>query len=429
MTGAAPTSYTAAADLLRQPNFARLFAARLVSAFGSAMAPIAMAFAVLELTGSARDMGLVIAAQTASQVAFQLFGGALADRSSRKRVMVAADLLALVTQGTMALLLISRQAEVPTLVALMAVNGVAFALHWPAAVGLVPQVVSRERLQPANAALALAQSGALGLGAAAAGVLVATVGAGWAVAVDALTFAISALLIAGLRTRPQVRSPAPSLWRELREGWREFTSHRWLWAIVAQFSLVVAAWQGSFAIVGPWVAERSLGGAAAWGYIAGAFGVGLVVGGLIAMRLPIGRPMLVGSLAVFTFALPLLLLAGPAPVAMIAAGAFIAGLGGELFGVLWNTALHQHVAPEALSRVSSYDILGSIALAPLGEIAAGPLVEAFGAPVTLICAALLILAPTALVLGVPEVRSLRSAPAAPVEPPAEHLGPRRVDSL
>jgi MFS family permease len=400
-------------QLLRAPSFARLFGSRLISAFGSAMAPVAMAFAVLDLTGSAASMGLVIASQTGAQVAFQLFGGALADRGSRQRMLVLADLLSMSTQAAMAVLLFTGSAEVQTLCLLMAVNGVAQALHWPASVGLVPQVVEADRLQQANGLLSLAQSGAIGMGAASAGVLVATLGAAWAIAIDGATFAVSAALVAGMRARAQQRSRQSSLFQDLRDGWTEFTSHRWLWAIVLQFSVMLAAWQGSFAVVGPTVAKRLLGGPADWGWIAGAFGAGLLVGGMLALRVRVERPMLVATLCIFPNAIPVLLLSLPAPVPVIAAGAFLAGVGGQIFGVLWYTALHTHVAPEALSRVSAYDILGSIALVPLGEAAAGPLLEAIGTGPTLWAAACLIVLPTALVLLVPEVRSLRTPGAIP----------------
>ncbi len=403
---ASDSGFRAGAQQLRDPDFARLFAARFVSAFGSAMAPVAMAFGVLELTGSARLVGLVIASQTAAQVAVQLFGGALADRWSRRGAMIGADVLATASQAAMAVLLFGGAPSIGALAALMAVNGVAFAFHWPASVGLVPQVVPRERLQPANALLSLAQSGAIGLGGASAGVIVALAGAGWAIAVDAATFTVSAVLIAGLRPGPQERGARSSFLRELREGWSEFTSHRWLWAIVAQFSIVLAAWQGGLFVVGPVVAERELGGAADWAWVAGALGAGLFAGALIGMQASFRRPMLVATLCVFTFAVPLLLLSVPAPVPLLAAGAFLAGLGGELFGVLWFTALHTHVRPEALSRVSAYDILGSIALAPLGEALAGPLVEGIGTAPTLWLAAALVVVPTLAVLGVREVRTL-----------------------
>ncbi len=406
MTAPSPPGFAEGIAQLRDPSFACLFTARFVSAFGTAMAPVAMAFGVLELTGSASKVGLVISSQTAATVAAVLFGGALADRWSRKRVWVGSDLLAATSQTAMALLLLSGNAPIWGLCGLMAVNGLAFAFLGPASVGIIPQVVERPKLQSANALFSLASSGAIGLGGACAGVLVAVFGAGWAIAVDALTFAISAALLAGIRPRPQEHSGEGSLLQQLREGWREFTSHRWLWAIVAQFSLLMAAWGGGFFVIGPVVAERALGGAAAWGWVAGAMGAGLVVGGILGMRLAFRRPMLVATLATFTFAVPLLLLTAPAPVAWIAAGAFLAGVGGEIFGVLWFTALHTHVAPEALSRVSAYDHMGSIVLMPLGEAAAGPLYEALGAERALLLAAACIVLPTLAVLGVREVRTL-----------------------
>jgi predicted MFS family arabinose efflux permease len=387
-----------------------VFAARSISAFGTAMTPVALPFAVLEdLGGSAGDVGLVIAAGSGAQILVQIFGGALADRGSRKRQMVGADALAALAQGLLATLLLAGGASLAVMIPLQVLIGVAFALHWPAAVGLVPLVVERENLQPANALLSIASSTAIGLGAAAGGLLAARFGAGTALAVDAASFAASALLVAGIRARPQERHAAASLLAELRTGWREFTSHRWLWAIVLQFTVMMMGWFGAFAVVGPVVAQRSLGGAGAWGAIAAAYGFGLIAGGFVALRVHFPRPMLAATLTCFGHALVPLLLVTPSPVAWIAAGAFVAGVGVEIFGVLWNTALHTHVAPEALSRVSAYDVVGSIALVPLGEVLAGFAVEAFGPPLTLLWATAAIVLPTAAVLFVPEVRQLRSA--------------------
>jgi MFS family permease len=397
-------------SLLRERDLGRLFAARLVSAYGSAMAPVAMAFGVLELTGSPTAMGVVIASQAGASALFQLLGGALADRLSRQRMMVAANLLALTGQGVIAFLLITGEARVVELAILMAVTGVAFALHYPAAMGLLPLVVDPEKLQPANALLSLARSGAIALGAASAGVLVATVGAGWAIAVDAATFGVSAALVATLRPRPQARSVRSSMLVELRNGWREFTSHRWLWTVVLQFSVMMGASQASFAIVGPIVADRLLGGPTDWGWIAGAYGAGLLSGGATALRLRVGRPIFVGTLLMLLMALPSLLLIQPAPVWAIACGAFAAGVAWELFMVLWYTTLQTHVTPEALSRVFAYDALGSIILVPLAEAAAGPLVDGLGTSGTLWIAVALIILPTLAVLCVPEVRTLRSRP-------------------
>ena len=396
--------------LLREASFARVFAARSISAFGTAMAPVALPFAVLEdLGGSARDVGLVIAAGSGAQVLMQLFAGALADRGSRKRQMVGADTIAAGFQGSIAALLLTGHATLPLVVALQLGIGLAFALHWPAAVGLVPLVVERERLQPANALLSIAHSTALGLGAAAGGFLAAHFGAGTALAVDAATFAASALLIAGVSARPQARSIAASLVAELRAGWREFTTHRWLWAIVLQFTVMMVGWFGTFAVVGPVVAQRALGGAEAWGTIAAAYGFGMIAGGFVALRVHFPRPIFAATLTCFGHAPVPLLLVAPSPVAWIAAGAFVAGVGVEVFSVLWNTALQTHVAPEALSRVSAYDVVGSIALVPLGEVLAGFAVDAIGPPLTLLWATAAIVLPTAAVLCVPEVRHLRNA--------------------
>jgi hypothetical protein len=162
-------------------------------------------------------------------------------------------------------------------------------------------------------------------------------------------------------------------------------------------------------VIGPVVAKRSLGGADAWGMIAAAYGFGLVAGGAVALRAHFPRPMLAATLTCFGNVLLPLLLIAPSPVAWIAAGAFVAGVGHEIFGVLWNTTLHTRVDPAALSRVSAYDVVGSIALVPLGEVAAGFSVETFGAPVTLLAALATVVVPTSLVLLVPEVRHLRNA--------------------
>jgi len=393
-------------DLLRDPNVARLAAARFISAFGTAMAPVAMAFGMLELTGSPPLVGLVLASQTAAAAAVQLLGGALADRWSRKRQMVCADLLATVSQTTIAVLLFGGHDGVPAFCALMAVNGVAFALFYPASIGIVPQLVPHARLQRANAVLTFAQSGAFGLGGAVAGVLVAFAGAGWAIAFDAASFAVSAWLVAGLRPGPQEQGEPTRLWHQLRDGWREFTAHRWLWTIVLQFSLVVAAWQGGLFVVGPVVATRELGGATSWGWVTAALGLGFLVGAVIGMRATFRRPLLVGTLGVLLLAAPLGAMAIGAPLALVIGGAFLAGLGIQVFAVVWYTALHTRVAPEAMSRVSAYDAVGSIALAPLGEALAGPLIEGIGARATLWWGVGLIVVPTLAVLGVPEVRRL-----------------------
>jgi len=399
--------------LLRRPNFARLFTAYLVTYTGNAMAPIAIAFGVLELTGSTRDSALVIAAPVAAQVLIILLGGALADRTSRQRLIVGAEALAGVSQAAAAALFLSGTASVPLLAALMLVNGTAFALELPAKTGFVTQVVDRHELQSANALLGAARSVAVTLGAALAGVLVALVGAGVTLAIDAATFLAASLLIRGIRARPQVATDPVSLWRDLRLGWHEFTAHQWLWAIVLQFSVLVAALEAVHGLLGPAIARLQLGGPVAWGIIAAASGAGTIAGGLLGMRLRVERPMLFATICVFFFAGTPLALAPPLPLIAIVGAAFVGGIAGSLFGVLWNTTLQTQVPSQLLSRVSAYDHLGSIALAPLGIVAGGLLFEAIGPRPTLLIAAAAVIVPTAAVLLVPGVRRLRTRSATP----------------
>jgi MFS family permease len=395
--------------LLREREFARLFAGRLISAFGTAMTPIALPFAVLDdLGGGASRVGLLVAVGSLTQIAMQLFAGALADRGSRRSQMVGADLLAAGAQGTIAALLLSGHATYAALLGLHAICGIAYALHFPAAVGMVPLVVGRERLQSANALLSIAQASALAAGATAGGLIAATAGAGVALAVDAASFLASALLVAGIRTNAQPRGEATSLLHQLREGFREFIAHTWLWTIVLQFTVMLMGWFGAWAVLGPVVAKESLGGSAAWGVVAGAQGAGLIAGGFVSLRARFRRPMLAATCACLPGAALPLLLAGPAPLWAIALAGFAAGTGFEIFGVLWNTALHTRVAPEALSRVSSYDALGSIALVPVGEALAGIGAERIGVPPTLLLCFVAITAPTLAVLCVREVRELRA---------------------
>jgi len=379
----------------------------MVSWFGTAMAPIAMAFGVLQLTGSARDTGVVVASQTGAQIVALLFGGVVADRVPRRRVMVAADLLAMISQCAIAFAFIDGRASVPLLAGLMALNGIALAFHSPALTGFIPEVVKAERLQPANALLGTARSGAVALGATVAGMLVATFGAGVAVAVNALTFAVSAMLVIRIRPRTRHQRAPATVFKDLREGFSEFISHRWLWVIVLQFSLVVAAGQSVYGLIGPAVARTSLGGAVDWGFIAAAFGIGTLAGAFVALRIDVDRPMLVATNCVLVFAAPAMLLATSTTVWVIALGTFAHGVAGQLFGVLWVTTLHRKIPAAVLSRVSAYDNFGSIALAPLGLIAAGVLLESVGAQFTLWTAAAVIILPTLLALCDRDVRTLR----------------------
>jgi hypothetical protein len=393
-------------ELLRRRDFRLLFTARTASVLGNAVVPVAVAFAVLGLTGSATDLGLVLAARFVPQIVFLLVGGVWADRLPRQRVMVGADVVAGVSQGLAAVLLLTGRLELWQLIALEAVNGAAFAFFFPASTGLIPQTVPPALLQGANALLRLSSNAVTMLGAALAGVIVAAAGPGEALALDSATFLFSAACCSLLRVSGAAGRAGRRFLGDLLAGWREFTSRRWLWVVVAQFSIVNAAHAGAFLVLGPVVADRSLGGAAVWGMIVAAEAAGFVAGGLLGLRFRPRRPLLAGSVGVLLWAPPLALLALEAPPAVIAAAAVVGGLGAETFGVQWDTSLQGHVPGGALSRVSSYDALGSLVLMPLGLAVAGPVAAAVGTEAAIWCGCALIVVPTAAVLLVEEVRKL-----------------------
>ena len=271
--------------LLRRPNFAKLFAAYLITHTGSAIAPIAIAFGVLDLTGSTSTAAYVVAAPVVAMIVILLVGGTLADRSSRQRIMVWADIISALAQGSIAALFIFGEATVPLLIALMLINGSAVAFHAPSSVGFIPQVVAAHELQAANSLLGTARSSAITLGAALAAVLISMVGVGWTLAIDGVSFALAAWLIGSLKVREQVKTEHATILEDLRLGWHEFIAHQWLWTIVVQFAVLVAGVEALFALIGPATARDVLGGPRDWGFIMACFGGGTIIGGLLSMRI------------------------------------------------------------------------------------------------------------------------------------------------
>ncbi|HEX8753027.1 MAG TPA: MFS transporter [Solirubrobacterales bacterium] len=380
------------------------------------MALVALAFAVLEIGGSASEVGLVLAAGTFPLVATVLAGGVVADRASRRAVMMAADLVRVVSQGALAALLIAGVAKVWMLAALAGVGGAATGFFGPASTGLLPEVVLAEQLQPANALRASATSTGEILGPVVGGVLVAAAGAGWAIGVDAASFAVSAACLAMLRLPARAAAVPSSFLADLREGWASFRSRRWVWTFVAYFAIGNLLW-GAWGTLGPIVSARELGGAAAWGTVLAAMGAGALAGSLLAVRAKPRRPLLFAALADGLFALPLALLAATPPVVPIACGALLSGAGTALGLSVWESTLQRHVPGESLSRVSSYDWFGSLVFYPLGLAIWGPIAAALGTGTSLWLTFGLGAALTLALLAVPDVRHLRAAPAeaAPAE--------------
>jgi MFS family permease len=395
-------------------NYTLLTAAAVATGLGGNGALIASAFAVLESGGNSGDVGLVAASRTLPLVLFLLIGGAISDRVPRHRVMVAANALSCVSQAVFAVLVLTGEPHLWQMTLLTALGGTGQAFFGPAAEGMLMSTVSGEQAGRAFAVFRMAMQGASLGGAALGGALVAAVGPGWVLAIDAAAFAVAG----GLRSFLDVshippRAPGGGMVADLRDGWREFIGRPWLWSIVVAFSIANAVVGAADAVYGPLVARDSLGGAGPWGLALAAFGAGTVAGALLMTRWKPRRLLLAGTLGVFPLALPSAALAVPVPIGVLFAVMFVAGATVEVFGVSWMTALHQEIPEHKLSRISAYDWFGSIALMPIAAAAAGPAESAFGRTAALWGCAALVTVVTGAVLCVPEVRNLRRRSGAP----------------
>ncbi|GHB78160.1 MFS transporter [Streptomyces cirratus] len=398
-------------------NYTLLTGAAVVTNLGSHGALIAAAFAVLDAGGSAGDVGLVAAARTLPLVLFLLIGGALADRLPRHRVMVAANALNCLSQAAFAALVLSGDPRLWQMMLLTALCGTGTAFFNPAAEGMLLSSVSGEHSNRAFALFRMAMNGAGIGGAALGGAMIAAIGPGWVLALDAAAFAVAGALRAFLRVgHIAERAPGGGLLADLREGWDEFRSRSWLWRIVLQFSVVVAVVGAAEAVYGPLVARDRLGGPAPWGVALAFFGVGTIGGAILMTVWKPRRLLLVGTLCVFPMALPSAALAVPLATWGLCAVMLVSGVAIEVFGVNWMTALHQEIPEDKFSRVSAYDWFGSVSMVPLATALAGPAETAFGRTQALWGCATLVVVATAVVLAAPDVRRLNRRPAASPSP-------------
>jgi MFS family permease len=392
---------------LEEPEFRRLFFARAFSQLGDGLLPVAHSFAVLQVDPSPSSIGFVLAARGVPNVLFLLVGGVWADRLDRRLLMLATDLLRAGTQALVAVLLLTGRAELWHLIVLAFAYGVGAAFFWPASTGLLPQLVSSGRLQEANALLTLTQSGFSIAGPVLAGIIIAAANPGWAIAVDSVTFLVSASFLARLRLPAAVARIHVGFLAELRDGWREFRSRTWLWVDGLYSALGNALTLSPLFALGPVVADRDLDGASSWAIIVTFAGVGALVGAAVAIRLRPERPLRAGVAALSLLAGPPALLAIPADTVAIAVAAFLAAAGLSFFNTVFETTMQQYVPPESLSRVASIDWLLSLGLQPIGFTLAGPLAERIGLSTTLAAAAIWMLVSTTVVLAIPSVRNLR----------------------
>ncbi len=408
-------------------DFRFLLADRLIAPASVGFSLVGVSFAVLKATNSATDLSYVLAAQIAPSLLFVLIGGVAADRFRAQRVIVAANLLMALGEGTFGILALAGHPPLWAMLGLEAVTGTGVALFYPASQALLPRIVPDGLLQEASALSRLVMNTGQMAGAAAAGLLVAAAGPGWAlvlcgagmVGTVPMLLAIRATRPVAVGRVPASTAPARSMLAELREGWSEFRSHTWLWVIVAQFGVVMMAWYGAFSVLGPVVAREHLGGPAAWGAITAADAFGLIAGGMAALRFTPRRPMLFVVLTGGAIAISPLSLAMVLPLPAVCAASFGLGVFVEMMMVQWTVAMTRNIPPDKLARVSSYDVLGSVMAMPVGALIAGPLGTAIGTSRAQYGAAAVIVIASALALIPRDIRTMRyreaQAPPTPRE--------------
>jgi MFS family permease len=409
-------------SVLAARDFRVFYTGYVTSLLGSAMADIALTFAVLDSGGSAADLGFVFAANVLPLVFFMLAGGVLADRLGRRPVMLAADVSRMAVQAGLAAALFTGRPPVWLFVVLAALLGSAEAFFVPGLGGLTPQLAPAGRLGDANALLGVAQSVTMVAGPALAGVLIATAGPATVIAADAATFGVSVAALARLRV-PPAPPAAASPWRDLAAGWAEFRAHDWLWITTLQFTLFNLFTWAPYLLLGPILARQYLGGARAYGVISAALAAGAILTGLALIGRRPRRPMAVAVIGSFGYAAPCLALALHASLAAVTAGAAVAGVASAVFNTYWTTVLQQRVAPDKLSRVNAVSSTGSYALGAAAYAVIGPVADVAGAGRVLGFAAAWATLGSAVVLALPAIRRVRwldgpPGPAAGADPAA-----------
>lgn len=393
----------------------RIFlAGRAAAALGTAMAPVAVTFAVLDGISGATGLGVVLGADAVPLVALILLGGVLADRISRRLTMTVADAVQAACLAGMAGLVWTHRAGVVSLALLFAGTGAASAFLLPALAGLLPETVPAGRLQQANALRGLVTGASAILGPALAGVLVATGSPAEAIAVAAGCFALAAVASGRLRVGDTPAASEAGVWGHFREGLSQWRRRTWVWVVDLQFTFWHLGVYAPFLVLGAVIAKARLGGAPAWAAIQVAFAIGSLLGALAALRIRPTRPIAVATIAATGFVPMVALLAVGAPLATVCAAAVCAGATLPVFGALWDTTLAEQVPPAVLSRVSSLDYFVSVAAVPVGFALAGPAAGLLGARTVLLAGCGYALASALVVLAVPAVREVRRrAPEAP----------------
>ena len=395
---------------LQHENFRWYWIAVTVNLAGTTMSAVALAFAVLAISDSPSALGVVLAAGTVPTVLFLLLGGVIADRWPLTAVLRVGMVVLALSQGAVAALVITGVAEIWMLVVLSAVNGTALAVVFPAMQSITPRLVPRDLLQRAIALQSFSRGALRVVGPTISALLVVGVGAGWALAVDAATWGGAALILARVRLPPPVpREEGASTATELRAGWDFVRGTTWLWVVVLGFTFLNVIYAGAWLTLGPARANETFG-PKGWGLVLSAESVGLIVAAVVLLHRPLRRPLFTGMVWTATLAVPLVVLGVYPQVWLMLLVTFVAGIGFDVFGMGWNLAMQENVPEEMLSRVYSYDALGSYLAIPFGQVAFGPLGAAFGYRDVLVVSAVVYVVICGLVLSSRSVRDLRRVP-------------------
>jgi MFS family permease len=402
------------AGVLTEPNFRRFYTGYVTSLLGSAMSPVAIAWAVLDSGTGATGLGYVFAAGVVPQVLVLPIAGAVADRLGRRPVMLAADVLRCAAQASLAAAVFMGRPALWVFVLLAWLEGTGEAFFMPALDALTVEIAPRDQLGNANALYGLATSATRIAGPALGGVLVALAGPGVVVAADAASYAVSVLALSLLRLpggravggaggRPAVRR---TLWHDMAEGWAEFRSRTWLWVVTVQFAFFNLITWAPWMLLGPVMGRAYLGGSAVWGAIMAVQGAGAIAAGVLSLGRRPKRPMVVATIGTFCYALPDIPMALHASAGWVAAAAFSCGAGSALFGTFCGTAMQQQVPPEMLARVSSLSLFPAYGVGVIGYAIDGPLAAAFGPAAVFGVGAVYGLLSSAVVLALRPVRAV-----------------------
>lgn len=395
------------------------FAGRTSTTLGTTMANVALAFAVLDLSHNPLDVGYVLAARSIPQAALLLLGGVAGDRFRRDVILVGFSVVAGLTQLLAAYLLLTFHATITTLVVIEAINGAAVAFTFPALQAVVPQLVEPDAYQAANAVAGTLRNAAMVLGPVTASALIAVAAPGWVIGVNGLTFLLGALFFVGLRL-PRTRTGAEPFLRQIVGGWSAFRSRTWIWVLVCIAGVENAIFAAGWITLGPVIANQTFG-RAQWALVAGAQSLGLLVSTLVLVRVRLRRPLVSGMIGVSLMSPSLLILGLNPTVIPLVIGALLSGIGLELFSIGWVTALQREVPPESLSRVFSYDALGSFVAIPIGQILAVPLSHWVGLSTMLIWSGAIYLVLALLPLCLKSVRSLDATTPTPLHLASENV--------